>query len=94
MYHVAQAHHGTQHAALQYKAENKQEQQGGQADHQLRGRTQRFRFFCRVLNGGDDAFVEYLAEVIDLVLRALQLLLIGRTVEQRNGLCVFSSFKA
>ncbi len=90
VYHVAETHHGAQHSAFQDKAQDKQKQQGGQANHQFRGRTQRFRFFGGILHGRNHPLVEDLAKVINLVLRAFQCLLIGGTIKQGNGLSIFS----
>ena len=90
VHHVAQTYHRAEHATFQYETENKQEQQGGQANHHFRGRAQRFRFFRRLPHGGNHALVEYLAKAIDLGLRALKLLFVGHAIEQGNGLFIFA----
>lgn len=48
--------------------------------------------FGGILHGRNHPLVEDLAKVINLVLRAFQCLLIGRTIKQGNGTGIFSPF--
>ena len=86
MNYVTQTHHRTEYAALEDENHHKQEEQGGQADHHLRGRSKRFGRFGCGLHVGNNALVQQHAKAFDSVVCPFEFQLIALTKQQRNGL--------